>query len=303
LDCAAPAPRRRFPTYRRRPLLQLDFLGDVYAECAAQLRRLGCRPDTIPTGEAVLDAFVNVFHRMIEARPRTFERAPEVASRSGDVAALEAKIRRGDDLKPHLSRRLLDAAHNDALQNDWGIYHLHLGATLQPDGFVERTDELLFVRVTDAAIYGLAIAPHGRFGDTQLLEIVHRHWPQQLRPYVMKAVSVSPDLTSDEIAELRAAGMSMAYNLPDGTVLMPPGGGYATNGSSTRVRRQADDLVRQVRAFEAFARAYEDKLRAAYERQTGAAPTSDRVHLLLHQGTALVRFSGTKVGIPLGKLA
>ena len=57
---------------------------------------------------------------------------------------MTAKIRKGEDLT-HLSKRITDLDYNDALLNDCGIHHLHLGIDVDDSGFDTRIGPLLFV--------------------------------------------------------------------------------------------------------------------------------------------------------------
>ena len=52
------------------------------------------------------------------------------------------KLQNAEDIIPHLSRSVKDKQYNDALYNDWKIYHLHLGINIESDGYVERTKKI-----------------------------------------------------------------------------------------------------------------------------------------------------------------
>lgn len=65
--------------------------------------------------------------------------------------------------------------------NDWGIYHLHLGTTIQSDGFVEQdNDELLFARITPTKFYLINVMKHGDWERKLIVEILHSNWPETI---------------------------------------------------------------------------------------------------------------------------
>ena len=53
------------------------------------------------------------------------------------------KAKRGQNLSPYVSKKILDADFKDLMFYDWGTHHFHLGTRLDESGFVERTNELL----------------------------------------------------------------------------------------------------------------------------------------------------------------
>jgi hypothetical protein len=90
------------------------------------------------------------------------------------------KVRRGDDLTPHLSiaphtRGYAPAAgargappedrwsDKDFVLNIMGYHHFHLGTTVQKRGHVGRTDELIFAEVGREAFNVVAIFDHEVF--------------------------------------------------------------------------------------------------------------------------------------------
>jgi len=86
--------------------------------------------------------YFNLQRRRIASAPRKVVLSAEFSCPSTHIAGLElikTKAANGEDLVPHQSTRLNDPSFDDALLNDWDIHHLHLGTTIQPNGFVERT--------------------------------------------------------------------------------------------------------------------------------------------------------------------
>ena len=69
------------------------------------------------------------------------------------IQQLEQAIRNGTRLTPYRSKRIATAASSDDLFDYWQIHHFHLGSNQMNDGFVERTNELLFCRIEDEQAY------------------------------------------------------------------------------------------------------------------------------------------------------
>ena len=107
-----------------------------------------------------------------------------------DVEALIRKIEIGEDINPHLSKRI---AHGfrpekgrknlgrrldlDLLLNEWGVHHLHPAQAINADGFSERSDDLVFAVFREQAAYVIDLGTHGSFNDQALAGTMHRSWP------------------------------------------------------------------------------------------------------------------------------
>lgn len=116
---------------------------------------------------------------------------------------LKSKIQSGEDLTPHLSRKVTNARDNDSMLNEWGIFHLHLGESLESDGFIERSGPLVFGYVTDSAFYAVNIFNHGNWTNNDIVEIIHTNWPDIISTYKNHALSISNNPSLTERATLR----------------------------------------------------------------------------------------------------
>lgn len=128
--------------------LDQDFLDF----CRAELDRLGYDTSAL-AGENVGHRYFSVCRRLVTPTPRAvlkssvFSCPPEHQRAASEI---ERKIRSGEEITSHLSTRIKNVNYDDALLNHWGIHHLHLGNATRPDGFVDRTDLLIFCRFSDA---------------------------------------------------------------------------------------------------------------------------------------------------------
>ena len=283
--------------------LTIDFVGDATAILLARLVALGYQLPAVLSEQSVRMRYFNVQHRLIPRRPRSILRAagfacpPEVQA---GLTLLERKVAQGDDLRPHLSRGLLDAGYSDALLNDWGIYHFHLGTTLDQQGFIARTKPVLFARIEADTAYFIDVRLHGRnvpapWSSLELLRCLHANWPATIEPFRAQGVvglAYAPGEgppTDEQIAQLRNAGVNVLHELAPGAVYAPPGYGYATDGTSVRVVQENDRFVDGVRGLERQFRNGEATLRRGL-----ALPDPVAVRLEL-QGTALVAVIGDDV--------
>ena len=73
---------------------------------------------------SILIHFFDAERRRIVARPRTIEIADDfvcLADQQNGWNALQEKIRKGEDLAPHMSKLLGSLVNNDGLLNEWGV--------------------------------------------------------------------------------------------------------------------------------------------------------------------------------------
>src|SRR5258708_299506 len=142
--------------------------------------------------------FSNATRRGIEPRPRPVFKSRDLERRilNADhhqaIDQILAASLAGKNLNPYLSRKLLDATYSDPLLNDWGIHHLHLGLSVESDGFVERDDSLLFAVVRDDGLYLLDTLAHGAWTDNSLVEIIHTNWPELIASYKAPGAKIEP---------------------------------------------------------------------------------------------------------------
>lgn len=195
--------------------------------------------------------FLNANNRRIpSAKPRTAHESRELLIPAGyqqDYETLLALIRSGGDLRPYLSRDILKKGRpdkNDGLLNAWGIQHLHF----RPEG----TDQLLFGMITDTDVFVIQALPHHAeylWVNTQLLQIVHDNWPEQI--VRGKHSRLLPEETSaDKRFSLRGFNANFPTTVADGTVYLVPGGGTMASGDSQDDRINCDKIFAELRYWQ-----------------------------------------------------
>lgn len=156
---------------------------------------------------------------------------------------IKEKLLKGASVNSHLSKRLLRLDYNDSLLNDWGIYHLHLGESLENNNssFIERTGPLLFIRIDGYNAYLIDILHHGSWACQKLIKVIHDNWPKSIEKYLLKRVTgLSVALTDKDIIKMRKAGISSAIKIAPNIVYFPLGGGYSISGYSIVASREVD---------------------------------------------------------------
>jgi hypothetical protein len=237
------------------PVVEMNFFDDVARIATKRLRAEGYEVKSEESSEDVLQKYYNALKRRIEKKPRTVHIAKEFKCPPEHEAAFKAirrKAEAGDDLVPHQSRKVVKVDYNDALLNDWDIHHLHLSTQPHPKNkrLLKGTPDVLFARVTAGDLYCLMIMGHKRWEERALIEVVHKNWPHTLTPIRGIRGESKKNVDSEEIKNLRKAGVNVAIAMDDGTVYGMLGGGYSTTGLNTQVVRATDQLRANCRLLE-----------------------------------------------------
>lgn len=197
------------------------------------------------TDQEMLVAYFGLNRRLVAPQPRTVVKADSFCCPPEHLTALrqiEKKLRDGENIVPYLSTKIRNATYNDALLNDWGIHHLHMGTCMRPDGFVERTRQLLHCSFTDTHAYLVAVLAHGEWTTIALLEAMHANWPDMLERFRAKGVT-GDHLTDLQIRELRRKNANYILQMRDGTCYWPLGGGTTLSGANPHDILMADRIL------------------------------------------------------------
>jgi hypothetical protein len=281
-----------------------DFLADWAEILTERLKELGYDvPEGTEPGKVSI-LFFNVMKRRVAARPRTVYVAVEAACPEAHRAGLDAllaKVRSGDDLSAHQSRSIDDLVSNDAMLNDWGIYHFHLGLDVRKDGFVGRTGPLAFARVTDSEFFLIDVAKHGAWSHQRLVEILHANWPETIRAHAASGVRAAEVITDGQLAKYRKAGLSVPTQMRDGTVYVLLGGGYMSDGTSGEALTQSDLAMTRVVECEDVVRAKAGELVAQANRQGFVVPHPPTFKFVLKDdGQGAAHLVGTNIAFFIG---
>lgn len=168
---------------------------------------------------------------------------------------LETEIENGANLDSYLSRSIMDCSKDDLMLYDWGIYHLHISDKLdtkKSDGFMERSDLLLYVLFDNDKAYFIKTINHkgenNMWTKKECLDIINDNWPHLLEPYIMKGVSKEQQyISDDERTILRKKHGNTFITLNNGVVIMPPNMGLVCDGSPFKAIYATDCLKKQLK--------------------------------------------------------
>jgi hypothetical protein len=241
--------------------VSINLRGDLEKVLDEKINEMGIKPKkgrkSHPAdARSLFCIYLNAIRRRVEPKPRTVHFSTQlqiqIPQQNSDyqnaLNTIRSLAETGGDLNPYLSRKLSED-YNDMLMNDWKIHHFHLGTTLNVQGVIKGTKELLFGWITDTEFYGIGIFDHNSFPEKELLEIIQNDWPQLLKKTDAKSrgiIDVHDPYTPEERKQLRDAGISIVTKLHDGTITFPPGGGYATDGTSMEVSMEVMKILQPI---------------------------------------------------------
>ena len=150
----------------------------------------------------------------------------------------------GGNLKIYLSERSQHLNYTDKALATFGVHHFHLGEAIanggKRKGLVKGTKSLLFGRVTEEAIFFVAIFPHSalpEFLKPELLRIIHRNWPWSISEHRLHREGMAEcreGVTDEEIGKVLAHNINVPI-VVDGIAYFLPGGGLTAAGTSGEV--------------------------------------------------------------------
>jgi hypothetical protein len=238
---------------RRTPKPEMDFFADLSVVTKQKLIGAGYTVDANATPDSICVNYMNVLRRRVAVGPRDVKTAKTLDCptdlKSGFERFVE-KTKSGADLRPHQSTRIKDSDYEDAMLNDWGIHHFHLGTSTTARGFIERTGPILYALVTPSTLYCIGVLPHNEWANQEMIEIVHREWPEAIERFRLKGVRLLAPITDQDRLKFRKAGLNAMTSVQDGTVYAPLGGGYTTARTSAMVRMAVNDWRHLCRKLE-----------------------------------------------------
>ena len=285
--------------------VDLDFDRDFVGMLTEELREHGYPLTGTEDPRDLKIQYFNFKKRLVPAVMRRVQKAAGFTCPAGLEPGLNAvveKIKQGDDLKPYLSTKLKDLDYPDAMLNDWGIYHLHLGTTLESNGFMSRTGPVLYVRFDMTDAYLINVIDHGAWTDQELVRTLWRSWPASLEGFRMKGIVGMDFIPTDaDVKKLRKAQTNTFVEVEKGVFLAPIGGGHTMSSRGVgidvvRAMMSYDDLVR---GFEKAVRGNKDPLGALLKEKYGLAGEHMVFSLCMINGEYLAVEQQTRVGFPL----
>jgi hypothetical protein len=250
----------------------------------------------LPIGELLI-TFLNWQRRFIVPRPRRVHLSAEMQSSPWmqDAAirpgfdAIVRKLEAGDDISPHLSRRVkvgydprpihepLGRRRDlDLMLYDWSVHHLHLSPIVEGDGFVTRTKQLLYVSFRYDDAYFIDIFNHTSWTRDRIFEIIIDNWPSIVRDITNIRPATGP--SEEERSQLRNAGISSPFVERNGKSYFIGGDMLTSAGTSVQCSRLANAIVAEIRRMTDYINNHPEYIPAELQRVGLAVPNILDLH-------------------------
>lgn len=267
----------------------------------------------------------------LEGRPTAVSQSRELARLAAHPVVLRISelAEQGKPLWPYTSKQTSKPSKHDPLLNQWGVFHFHLGTQLEPDGYIQRTGELLFARVVDTQLYLIGLYDHDSFRDSEVLQTAIRNWPDSFEPYRLRGLSISGsatpsrfiadgelkgasrtvlihptlDLSPESVGDFRKLGLNATFQAESGALYSPPGGGHTSARTSVLAMVHADHEIWWAQQLcDRIQQHLDDVIAGLLQRQSPArlAELSFRLESLeaLKAGAVLEEVSRTRLQLP-----
>lgn len=254
--------RKELETYFAR-VMPKTKLCKLYNKIPLELaNQVGVQRVNLVETTDLLERFLNYDNRNIRCIKRNVKRSKELENNltcdefkqySSVVDEIEDSLRNGKCIDYRISKQVDKGNTNDKMLNGWRIYHFHLGEKRANKKYCERTGELLMVYIpwNEDTAYMVDIIPQHNndgcaFANVDYLNIIDKNWPKLLKEYEIKGKDeFSSNLTINNRVKLQRKNIMTAVNV-NGKMILPPGIGYALDGSSIPIRIKASKLCEKV---------------------------------------------------------
>lgn len=243
----------------------IDLLQDLRTWTLRCFQIIGISVDGSLPLKDLLIQWMNTRLKLVTQRPRKVHESSELKDRKRQLQRSEAealrllklKLKKGHSVQNHLSKRSLDPNYNDPLLHGWGIHHLHFQAALRQgdDKSTRPITFLLLARIDERDVYLIDFVPHDDrdvWVQTELIEILHRHWPHLLRHQALPGVSsTSSSYSLESRRQIKLANCNTTIQIGD-SVYGPLGGGIMRSGSNFLHVIEADRLIDTFERLQAY---------------------------------------------------
>ena len=285
--------------------MEINLYGDWIASLRDELTNYGYDISS-SDDKNVTHIYLNLLKRLVAPMPRVIKKSNGFVcpnELSEGLIQVERKIKLGEDLSPNLSRLLRRSNFNDPLLNHWGIHHIHLGSTIDADGFVARTGPVLFARFDNENAYFIDILPHGSWALQNLVSILHNNWPDSIQQFLLKGiVGLARPVTDADVSNLRKANINTMVELEENVVYAPMGGGFSTSGISVDVVRQSDRCKDRLESMQKHLIENIERIKKNAEASGLSLPDDPKFGLEMRDNIVYAVEINIMLGVKLGEL-
>ncbi len=144
--------------------------------------------------------------------------------------------------------------NRDGLLWQYGMHHFHLRSEMGKDGFVKRSNHLLFAIVGPLDVYFVDVRRHPKKHDgiewvrQELIRIVHSNWPNLIEANVLHGIH-GAEWTDEDMHAPRQKNLNYTVDI-DGKTIAPLLGGLAGDGLSVLCTALAGHLLGELQRHE-----------------------------------------------------
>ena len=256
----------------------MNFINDLCKIAKQILDHYGVDSSSAETDRDFIQMWMTVDLKLIPQQNYQVCRSKVLTSKSlpqdinDGIDSVQEKLEQGVDVTPHMSKGILNGSFTDHLLSDWGIYHLHLGLSMDGN-FIKRTKEVLFVFIHESQAYFIDVRDHGRDGEKHvfaqfdLLKTLADEFPKVIQRFELKDLKCSSSNVTDpeQIVKNRKDGVEIPYTI-NGKIYFPPGGGITTASTSTQAEIKTDHLLYFVNDREKYVKESRDEVNKIFSQ-------------------------------------
>ena len=231
----------------------MNFISDLRKIAEQILDHYDVDSSSAETDRDFIQMWMNVDLKLIPQQKYQVFRSKTLTSKSlsqdisDGIDSVQKKLEQGVDVTPHMSKGVLDGSFTDLLLSDWGIYHLHLGLSMEGN-FINRTKEVLFLTLHESRAYFIDVRDHGRDGEEHvfaqydLLKTLADEFPEVIERFELTGSTNISITEPEDIIEYRKAGVAIIHKIND-KIYVPMGGGITTASTSIRAQIETNHLL------------------------------------------------------------
>ncbi len=269
----------------------MNFINDLCKIAKQILDHYGVDSSSAETDRDFIQMWMNVDLKLIPQQKYQVFRSKTLTSKSlsqdinDGIDSVQKKLEQGGDVTPHMSKGILDGSFTDLLLSDWGIYHLHLGLSMDGN-FIKRTKEVLFLSLHESRAYFIDVRDHGRNGEEHvfakydLLKTLADEFPEVIQRFELKGFRSDSSETSDPeiIDTARKTGIEIPQAIND-KIYAPMGGGVTTASTSTQAEIKTDHLLYFVNDREKYVKENRDEVNKIFSQASNYEADKANFHL------------------------
>ena len=250
----------------------MNFIDDLCKIAKQILDHYGVDSSSAETDRDFIQMWMNVGLKLIPQQKYQVFRSKTLTSKSlsqdisDGIDSIQKKLEQGVAVTPYMSKGVLDGSFTDLLLSDWGIYHLHLGLSMDGN-FIKRTKEVLFLTLHESRAYFIDVRDHGRNGEKHvfaqydLLKTLADEFPEVIERFELKGFRSDSSKISDPeiIATSRKAGIELPQAI-NGKIYALMGGGITSACTSARAQIETDYLFYSANKWEKYVNESRDEV-------------------------------------------